>query len=197
MRENDLQGASITMGGFSAGGNVALLLADHLVAAGSPVAPEKAFLIDSPIDILALYRTSQKNVELDVSEASVRESEMVIDLLDRQVGGQGAPVSAFESLGVYTDSTQYTGNVAQLRDVDLRLYTEEAEDWWREHRGVEPASTNAYAIKQFAQALAAESYTRAEYVGTHDRGFRANGERHPHAWSIVDVAELLVWMRAK
>ncbi|MDX6747060.1 hypothetical protein SHK09_09685 [Polaribacter sp. PL03] len=31
-------------------------------------------------------------------------------------------------------------------------------------------------------------------INTKNRGYRANGERHPHSWSIVDEKDLINWI---
>jgi hypothetical protein len=35
---------------------------------------------------------------------------------------------------------------------------------------------------------------RAEFMQSFKTGYRSNGQRHPHSWSIVDEKELIVWM---
>ncbi len=35
-----------------------------------------------------------------------------------------------------------------------------------------------------------------ELIETTDRGYRADGTRHPHSWSIIDKADLIQWMNS-
>ena len=62
--ENNLSKENVFIGGFSSGGNVSLLISDYLVHIKSQVQPKGIFVVDSPIDLLALYKTAQKNLKL-------------------------------------------------------------------------------------------------------------------------------------
>ena len=35
---------------------------------------------------------------------------------------------------------------------------------------------------------------RVDLIETENRGYQANGERHPHSWAIVDEKELIRWI---
>ena len=37
-------------------------------------------------------------------------------------------------------------------------------------------------------------FDKVEYIPTENMGFRANGERHPHSWSIIDKVGLIKWI---
>ncbi len=37
-------------------------------------------------------------------------------------------------------------------------------------------------------------FQQVEYIPTENKGYIANGERHPYSWSIVDKEELVDWM---
>lgn len=70
--DSTLPGDNVYVGGFSSGGNIAMLLGDYLTAYGKySLAPKGVFILDSPIDLAALYATSEKNLERNFSEASV------------------------------------------------------------------------------------------------------------------------------
>ena len=58
----------------------------------------------------------------------------------------------------------------------------------------EYTETNAYHIKCLAEDLKIQGFTKVEYIPTKDKGYRANGDRHPHSWSIIDKEELVKWM---
>ena len=53
---------------------------------------------------------------------------------------------------------------------------------------------NAYYIKRLSESLKKSGFSRVEYIPTENKGYRANGERHPHSWSIVDKKELIKWI---
>ena len=36
--------------------------------------------------------------------------------------------------------------------------------------------------------------SRAEFIVALGKGYRLNGERHPHSWSLIDPAESVRWI---
>lgn len=54
---------------------------------------------------------------------------------------------------------------------------------------------NAFYIKRLYERLNASGFDRVEYTPTVGKGYRANGDRHPHSWAIVDKNELVAWMQ--
>ncbi len=36
---------------------------------------------------------------------------------------------------------------------------------------------------------------KAEFINALGKGFRIEGARHPHSWSIVDVADCINWIQ--
>ncbi|UPQ80343.1 hypothetical protein M0M57_05765 [Flavobacterium azooxidireducens] len=63
LKEENLKSENIFIGGFSSGGNVSFLLSNYLIQTKNNIQPKGVFLVDSPIDLLELYKTSQKNIE--------------------------------------------------------------------------------------------------------------------------------------
>jgi hypothetical protein len=54
---------------------------------------------------------------------------------------------------------------------------------------------NAFYIKKLSEKLKLEFGNKnIELIETQNRGYRANGDRHPHSWSIVNKKELINWM---
>lgn len=53
---------------------------------------------------------------------------------------------------------------------------------------------NAFYIKKLSETLIEKGYEHVEYIPTTNKGYRANGERHPHSWVIVDKKDLIKWM---
>ena len=193
--ESKLERDNVYIGGFSSGGTVSLLISDYLVASQSSVQPEGVFVIDSPVDLLGLYENSQRNIQRNFSPVSVQESQMIVGMLESRFGKPEDSIAPYEAHSVYTLKTHNTKNVSHLRDVELRFYTEPDTVWWKQNRQYEYEDMNAYFIKHLADDLGEEFGDNVAYIATENRGYRSTGERHPHAWSIVDVADLIRWMQ--
>ena len=186
---------NIFIGGFSSGGNMAFQISNTIVAMKQfYIDPKGVFLIDSPIDLVALYESSKKNIEHDFSEVSVQESKWIIETLESAFGNPEKSIEDYEKYAVFTKRTNSTRNLNKLKDTKIRLYTEPDTTWWLENRQASYEQLNAYSIKNLALSLEQKEYKNVEYIPSHQKGFRANGERHPHSWSIVDKQDLIQWM---
>lgn len=193
--ENNLPKDNIIIGGFSSGGTLAMLIGDYLIAHKNfEIAPKGVFLVDSPVDLAVLYEVSEKNVQRNFSEPSVEESSWLLELLGDKIGNPHTDISGYEKLSLFTSQSGYYGNLKNLKNTKIRLYTEPDTLWWKENRRVNYDEMNAFYIKKLAERLTKEGYKHVEYIPTLNKGFRSNGQRHPHSWSIVDPKDLMKWI---
>lgn len=192
---HELPAEAIFMGGFSSGGNVSLLLGDHLMATESALKPKGLFVIDSPVDLLKLYRVSELNVARRSAPEMKQEAVWLLQYFQRQFGTPETHLETYESFSPFTAETQNVQNLSHLNGLKLRFYTEPDTLWWKQMRDNQPEDLNAYGLKKLAEALQ-ETLPDAqiEYIATENRGYRANGDRHPHSWSIVDGEGLIEWI---
>jgi hypothetical protein len=194
-KENKLPYKNINIGGFSSGGNVTLLISDFLIQQKSVIAPRGVFVIDSPIDLVALYKSSEKNIKRNFSEPSVQESTWLIKTLGNQFGNPHTDVSRFKKFSIFTSETNNIDNLKNLKNTKIRLYTEPDTLWWKVNRMADLDQMNAYYLKKLSESLLKSGFTQVEYIPTKNKGYRANGERHPHSWAIVDKIDLMKWLK--
>lgn len=189
---------AIYIGGFSSGGNVSLLISSFLIESNNfLIKPSGVFIADSPIDLIGLYRSSEKNIKRNFSEVSVTESNWIIEHLEENFGNPTKNIVNYENSAVFTSQTNAINNLKSLKNIKIRLYTEPDTIWWRENRMEDYDQTNAYYIKRLSETLEKSGFDKVEYIHTENMGFRANGERHPHSWSIVDKNDLMNWILTK
>lgn len=192
--ENELPKSKIYFGGYSSGGNMALLLSDYLVE-HHKISPKGVFVIDSPIELAALYRSSVKNIERNFSMPSVQESTWIIETLSQNFGHPDTAISNYEAYSIFTLETKDFNNLNNLKDVKIRFYTEPDTAWWKKNRMADPDQMNAYYLERLANILKDSGFKQVEYIPTENQGYRANGDRHPHSWSIVDKEKLMDWVK--
>jgi hypothetical protein len=192
--ENDLPIDKTYFGGFSSGGNVALFISDFLTKQNSEMAPKGVFVVDSPIDLTALYKSSEKNVERNFSEPSVQESTWLLETLGKQFGNPHNNISNYENYSIYTSETDNFDNIRNLKNVKIRFYSEPDTLWWKQNRMADFDQMNAYYLEKLSKLLEKANFKQIEYIATENKGYRANGDRHPHSWSIVDNKELIKWI---
>jgi hypothetical protein len=66
------------------------------------IKPKGVFIADSPIDLLGLYRSSEKNIEHNFSEIAVQESNWIIEYLEKNFGDPENSLSEYEKKAVFT-----------------------------------------------------------------------------------------------
>ena len=65
--------------------------------------------------------------------------------------------------------------------------------WWIANRGKDYYDMNSIDAAALVNALKINGHNEAELMLTEDKGYRAEGQRHPHSWSIVDEGEMIKW----
>ena len=193
--ENKLPTTDTYVGGFSSGGNMALLISSFLTENKRfNLEPKGVFIVDSPIDLLALYKSAEKNIKRNFSEPSVQEANWIIANLEENFGKPKNNLPEYEKNSVFSSRTNGINNLRSLKNTKIRLYTEPDKLWWKKNRMADYDQMNAYYLEKLSESLKKSGFTRVEYIPTENKGYRANGERHPHSWSIIDKKELIKWI---
>ena len=192
---NNLSTKKVFFGGFSSGGNMALLSSDFLIEkSNNIIEPTGVFIVDSPIDLVGLYKSAEKNIERNSSEPWSQEAKWIIATLEENFGKPENNLTEYEQYAVYTSSTNNIQNLKNLKNTRIRFYTEPDTLWWKEHRKADYDQMNAYYIKILSESLKNSGFNKVEYITTDNKGYRANGSRHPHSWSIVNKDDLIQWI---
>jgi hypothetical protein len=183
------------IGGFSSGGNVALLISSFMINNKAfKLEPKGVFIVDSPIDLIALYKSSEKNLIRKFSEISIQESTWIIETLGKQFGDPDNDISKYQQYSTYTSKTNNIDNIKGLKNTKIRLYTEPDTLWWKENRKADYDQMNACYIQRLSDNLKKSGFSQVEYIPTKNKGYRNNGDRHPHSWSIIDKDGLIEWI---
>ncbi len=189
---------SLILGGFSAGGVGAVRYAEVAVSGdlAGAIRPRAIFAVDPPLDISRWYRGMQIVIRRNWPSPNLPESTYVSGVLRETFGGAPDEVpAAYERASAVSSHLPLGGNLQYLKYTPIRLYTEPAVDFWLDHV-TDLYSLNALDVVFAVNELRAMGNDQAELVVTHDRGYRPDlgGLRLPHAWSIVDEADLAAWI---
>lgn len=192
--KNQLDTKNVFIGGMSLGGNVALTLSNYLHQNNSTIKPKGVFIVDSPIDLYALYESSIKDISNpDFDGERLAEPKWIVNYFEEEFG-KDSLLRNIQKVSPFTLKYKFT-SVPNLKNIEMRFYTEPDRLWWKENRQTDFESTNAYCIQQIAQELKVKKWNRFQLIETENKGYLANGERHPHSWSIVDMNELIDWIK--
>lgn len=192
---NNLPSDNIYIGGLSSGGNMALLISNYLSQKSEyNLNPAGVFIVDSPVDLAALYRIAESNIKRKFSEASVGESTFIFNYFHDQLGNPNDTIALYEKYAAFTYETKDFQNLKDLKKTKIRFYTEPDKVWWKENMGVDYEQMNAFHIKRLSDFLSSQDFKNVQFIATENKGFRADGTKNPHSWSIIDKEDLLKWM---
>ena len=195
IEKHHLKTDNILIGGMSIGGTVALTLSNYLAETHSILQPKGIFVVDSPIDLFALYESSQKDMlRKDFSEERLAEPKWIINYFEEEFGGKDSLFLNIQKVSPFTLKTKNITNIKNLKNSKIRFYTEPDTLWWRETRQTDFESTNAYILQKTNEVLENKKWKNTTLIQTKNKGYRTNGERNPHSWSIVDVDDLINWI---
>lgn len=192
--ENKVDRSNVYIGGFSGGGNISLLLTNHLLKTNNELKPKGVFAIDSPIDLEKLYYNAKIDLAKKASVVSNEESLYIIDLLEKNIGSPKDSIKNYKRLSPYLSSIDYNENIKYLKEIKVCLYTEPDLEWQSKNRERKYEELNAYMLDKACQSLKRIGSTKAELIKTKNKGYRANGERNPHSWNLVNKKDLLDWI---
>jgi hypothetical protein len=131
------------------------------------------------------------------NEQERNEAHAILEALRSNLGGSPDEVpDAYRRTSPLLAFAPDGGNAGLLRTTPVRLYTEPDIGFWIEHYAADYYSINAVDAAAMINQLRILGNARAQLVVTHGKGVRPDlgGIRLPHAWSIVDEADLARWM---
>lgn len=194
LNKHHIDKKNVFIGGFSGGGNVALLLSSFLIKSEDSIQPKGLLVVDSPIDLEQLYHNAAKDVAANVDTDAVEEGKFLTALFERELGKPGEHPEKYKIASPYLISSNSVENIQYLKNIKTRFYCEPDLDWQQQNRGRKFEDLNAFVLKKANEALLNLGNPATEYIETKNRGIRANGKKHPHSWNIVEQRELVLWM---
>ncbi len=186
------------IGGFSAGGTIALRYAElcNESPASFPIEPKAVFTIDSPIDLFDLWRYFEREIERNFSSVGMAEATNIKAFLTTDL--KGTPKTnpdAYEASSPFHADLQYAGNEKFLKNLPVRVYHDLDVVWQLKNRRRSLLDNNAECASELIARLMLMGNDKAEFMIAKTPGYRSNGMRHTHSWSIVDEVELIQWMK--
>ena len=156
--------------------------------------PKALVICDSPLDMVRFWAETNKAWRMNLNEVSASEGQWVSQYLAKNLGGKPEDVlTNYINYSPFCYTAEHGGNARFLTDIPIKAYTEPDVKWWMENRGKDYYSMNAIDAAALINQLQIDGNTEAELILTENKGYRPDGSRHPHSWSIVDEREMLDW----
>ncbi|CAM4156089.1 hypothetical protein ZONE111904_04865 [Zobellia nedashkovskayae] len=93
-------------------------------------------------------------------------------------------------------NTEYGENEMHLKNIAVRTYHDVDIAWRLQNRFQSAKNQNFIATSELIKRLLILGNEQAEFIQTLGTGYRSDGQRHPHSWSIIDEAECIEWVKS-
>jgi hypothetical protein len=117
------------------------------------------------------------------------------EFLTRKFGGSPEKFAAiYRKWSPYFHEDEKGGNAKYLTKIPVRLYCDPDVNWGIENRRANSENMNLFDLTGIIVQLKLQGNTKAELVTALGKGYFADGRRHPHAFSILDADEFMLWV---
>ncbi|MES2515914.1 MAG: hypothetical protein V4580_17300, partial [Bacteroidota bacterium] len=185
------------IGGFSLGGIVSLRYAELAYENNklTAIVPKAVFSVDGPVYFANMYHQFEREVEKNVSAMAVNEAKYYLDGMQKFFGGSPSQhPEKYNKYSIYTRSEKQGGNAQYLKSVPFRIYSDPDLDWAMTNRQRDLYDMNAPDQTALIIELKLQGNKQAEFINALGKGYRLDGTRHPHSWSLVDPEDCLAWI---
>jgi len=190
--------SSFVLGGYSAGGMIALRYVElcNEFPSQFPIQPKGVFTVDSPIDIFSIWDQLEESAKNNYSDIAVEEAVWAMDHIQKDHGVPRENIARYAKLTAFSTNKAYGENEKFLKNTAVRTYHDVDIAWRIINRNQTVHNSNYEITAELINRLVLMGNDRAEFMQSFQTGYRSNGQRHPHSWSIVDEVECIQWMLA-
>ena len=186
------------LGGLSLGGMFSLRYTEMAYAQKerNAIVPKAVYGVDPPLDLANLYGQFERDVERNFSPPAVQEAKYYLEGMNKMFGG--TPKSNPDKYilnSIYSRDQKDGGNAKHLINVPVRIYSDPDIDWQLKNKHRDYYDMNAPDQTAMINQLILSGNTRAEFINALGKGYRLDGSRHPHSWSIVEPGEFIIWAK--
>jgi len=196
-QDNNLKINNIVIGGLSAGGIMALTYTAWMKKNPNDSFPSPCatFTVDSPVDLSNFWLIEQRAIERNCSKPTIDEAKYVLEDFQKNLGGTPDEVPQnYKKASPYSREDSVGGNAYYLKDIAVRAYCE-PDIQFHLKRCEDYYDMNATDLSSMINKLNLLGNEKAELITTTDKGYRMEGIRHPHSWSILDSKECIAWIK--
>jgi len=123
------------------------------------------------------------------------ESKWLVNEFNKTYGGSPDQYpEQYIKRSMYSKSQTNGGNAKFLVDVPVRIYCDPDILWQMKERNRDYYDMNAVDQSAMINFLNVIGNKNASFIPALGKGYRLDGTRHPHSWSIVDAQDLIGWI---
>jgi esterase/lipase len=196
IKNYNIPAGKFIIGGQSLGGHRAMYYSEKAYKLNDEkiIRPNAVFGVDPPLDLKRLWNTFTYLVRINFSEISIAESTEQLRRFKIMYGGSPSQFpKIYEQASSYYAEAKDGGNAKYLRSIPVRLYCDPDINWIIENRRGSFATMNATDLSACISQLKLLGNQNAEFVNCLGKGFKPDGTRHPHYFSMLDPDEFILW----
>jgi hypothetical protein len=185
------------IGGQSMGGHQALFYAEQAFKLNDKniIKPDLVFGVDPPLNMKRLWNSFMHSVQLNFSDVAVAEATEQLRRFKILYGGSPSQhPKKYETVSSYFADAKDGGNAKYLKNVPVRLYCDPDISWIIEKRRGSAEFMNMADLSGCISQLKILGNNNAEFINCLGKGFKPDGTRHPHFFSMLDADEFVLWI---
>ncbi len=189
--------SKFVLGGYSAGGTIVLRYVElcNQYPSKFPIKAKGVFMVDSPIDVFSSWDMFEGVIKDNYSEYAVSEAKEAIARMKQERGVPKENVAAYAEVTPFSMNKAYCDNEKYLQQTAVRAYHDVDIAWRLVNRRQTVHNSNYEFTAELINRLLMMGNTKAEFMQATGKGYRSNGMRHPHSWSIVNEVECIQWIK--
>jgi hypothetical protein len=196
VKKYNIPAGKFIIGGQSMGGHQALYYAEQSFKSNNKaiVKPDLVFGVDPPLNMKRLWHSFEYSVKINFSEVAMAEAKEQLRRFKILYGGspEKNPEKYEAASSFYADAAD-GGNAKYLKNVPVRLYCDPDISWIIEQRRGSAEFMNMADLSGCISQLKLLGNTDAVFVNCLGKGFKPDGSRHPHYFSMLDADEFVSW----
>ncbi len=160
--------------------------------------------VDPPVDEMGLYNRALDEVNLYQTDSAkldngqlnaLAEGKMLVSDFDVTYGGSPELTpQKYIQHSPYTRTEQDGGNAKYLLNIPTIIYCDPDINWHLKNRQRDYYHINASDQTALINFLTLKGNKNAEFVASIGKGYRLDGTRHPHTWTIIETDNCIKWI---
>ncbi|MBL7900644.1 MAG: hypothetical protein JNK73_01505 [Bacteroidia bacterium] len=182
------------LGGWSMGGIFSLRYAEfaNQDSTKTVIVPRAVFNCDGPCDLANIYNNFKRKLSKNPGQNEPAYGTKELEKYCK--GTPDSPGNLYNYYSPYSHHLNDGGNAKYLIHTPIRIYADVDPVWWMKNRDVDAYDLNALDQTAMIQKLNDMGNKKAEFINNYQKGYRIEGNRHPHSWSIVEPIDFINWV---
>jgi pimeloyl-ACP methyl ester carboxylesterase len=197
IRKYKVSPEKFVLSGYSAGGIVALRYVElcNEFPDKYPIKPKGIFTVDSPPDIFTIWDNLEESYKNKYSLMAYNEAVNVMKYVKNDHGVPRENIALYSKLTPFSMDKKYGDNEKYLKNTPVRVYHDVDIAWRLINSTQSVRDDNYYITSELIKRLLIMGNKKAEFMQSFQTGYRSDGRRHPHSWSIVNEVECIQWIK--